>query len=293
MNVPILFIVFNRPDTTLKVFEIIKQIKPVKLYVSADGSRTEVPGEYEKSQLVRQIVSNIDWPCELKTQFHQHNLGCGLGPRSAFEWFFKHEENGIILEDDCLPDLSFFSFCEELLIKYESNKKILNISGCNLGYEHNGQNESYFFSRYMNMWGWATWRDRMESIDFEMHDWKTSHFRKIKAIKLLKHQWFEWDLPYYKKWYYYWNKTVNANPTWWDFQFIYSQLKSKRYSIFPAKNLIKNLGFDQQGTHTLNDQNPLADLKILELDFPLKHPVKIKPNALFEKNYIKKIWFWH
>lgn len=288
----VLLIVFNRPETTQQVFDAIRKAKPSKLYVSADGARPDKPGEYEKCQQVRQIVSQVDWECKLFTQFHDKNLGCSFGPRSAFSWFFDREEKGIILEDDCLPDPCFFPYCEEMLLKFSDNKRILNISGCNLGYRHSG-NESYFFSRYMNMWGWATWRDRISKVDFEMNDWENTRFKQLKAIWLLKHRFMEWDIPYYKKWYYYWNKTINSVATWWDFQFIYNQLLNKKLTIFPSRNLIKNLGFHEQGTHTLNNQNPLADLDILKLDFPLQHPGKIKPNDMFEQNYIKKIWFWH
>ncbi len=133
-NTPVLFIIFNRPDATSKVFETIRLVRPTQLFIAADGPRNQEEGETEKCRLTREIISHVDWPCNLQTLFREENLGCSLGPRKAFDWFFSNVDEGIILEDDCVPDISFFFFCEEMLQKYRNNESIISINGSNLGY---------------------------------------------------------------------------------------------------------------------------------------------------------------
>ena len=138
----VLFLVFNRPDTTIKVFEKIREAKPSRLYVAADGPREGYSDEKKKVMKVRKIATNVDWPCEVKTLFRDKNLGCKKGVGTAIKWFFEHEEQGIILEDDCLPDPSFFRFCEELLEEYRHNTKIMLVSGQNLQFGQKRRNYS-------------------------------------------------------------------------------------------------------------------------------------------------------
>jgi len=150
---PILFLIFNRPDTTKRVFAKIKKVRPKFLYIAADGPRNK--DEMILTEKVRKLViKSIDWDCQVKTLFRENNLGCGKAVSSAIDWFFKNEEMGIILEDDCLPDLSFFYFCEEMLKKYKSNPKIMHISGDNYLPDFSLTiDESYFFSKYIHIWG--------------------------------------------------------------------------------------------------------------------------------------------
>ena len=129
-NTPVLFIIFNRPDPTFKVFEEIRKAKPLKLYIAADGPRNHKPGDKEKCEKTRQVINLIDWDCQIRTLLRENNLGCKIAPSSAITWFFENEEAGIILEDDCLPNQSFFLFCQELLYKYKDNNKIMHISVC-------------------------------------------------------------------------------------------------------------------------------------------------------------------
>ena len=130
-NTPILFVIFNRLDTTFKVFEKIREIKPKKLYIAADGPRKQIEGENEKCAKVRSIETLVDWDCEVKTLFQSENLSCGPAVSTAISWFFNNEEQGIILEDDCLPNTSFFHFCEEMLNYYKENETIMHIGGTN------------------------------------------------------------------------------------------------------------------------------------------------------------------
>lgn len=162
LSTPVLLIIFKRPDTTRQVLQAIRQVKPRQLFVAADGPRPDHPDEAEKCHQTRAVIEEVDWKCEVQTLFQQRNLGCGpgpvTGPVTAITWFFHNVEQGIILEDDCLPDLSFFRFCEELLDRYRYTEQIMHISGNNFLYGRKRGSASYYFSKYTHVWGWATWR---------------------------------------------------------------------------------------------------------------------------------------
>src|SRR6478736_1770065 len=166
---PILFIVFNRPDTTRVVFEAIRKVKPKKLYIAADGIRSKVKSDEENCAKVRAIVNDVDWECDVKTLFHEENLNCGKAPSTAISWLFENEEEGIILEDDCLPSTSFFLFCEELLERYRYDSRVMHIGGNNFLNGWQKDNDySYYFSRSGHIWGWATWRRAWNKFDFDI-----------------------------------------------------------------------------------------------------------------------------
>jgi hypothetical protein len=181
-DTPILFLIFNRPDTTQKVFNEIRKIKPRQLFVAADGPREDHPEDKEKCEQTRKIIDQVDWDCEVKTLFRDKNLGCKHAVSGAINWFFKNVEQGIILEDDCLPDQSFFGFCQELLNKYKNNKQIFNISGNNFQDGMWRGDGSYYFSKYFHCWGWATWADRWQNY----FDIKMKNYPKFKEEKRIK-----------------------------------------------------------------------------------------------------------
>ena len=157
MTPAVLFIIFNRPETTQRVFDAIRLAKPTRLYIAADGPRENKTGEKELCEQARKIAQNVDWDCEVKTLFQKENLGCGKAVSHAISWFFENEDMGIILEDDCLPHQSFFKYCEELLEKYKNNDRIGIISGNNFQKKRKIGSFSYYFSDIVNIWGWATW----------------------------------------------------------------------------------------------------------------------------------------
>lgn len=171
LNVPVLLLIFNRPDTTQRVFHEIRGASPLQLFISADGPRENKPGEFEKCQITRDIVRQVDWDCEVYTNFRDKNLGCKIAVSSAIDWFFENVEEGIILEDDCLPSFSFFRFCEELLEKYRDDERIMQIGGTNLLSEWQRSDDSYYFSKYGAIWGWATWRRAWQYYDVNMKLW--------------------------------------------------------------------------------------------------------------------------
>ena len=293
-NTPVLFIIFNRPDSTQKVFEAIRQAKPVKLYVAADGPRINVNGESKKCGESRAIINKIDWECDLKILFQERNLGCSLGPRTAFDWFFSHEKEGIILEDDCMPHPDFFTFATLMLIKYRNESKIISISGSNLGYElKNG--ESYTFSRFMNMWGWATWADRANAIDYSLNKWKELKNPLWYIFKKMRQNIFDFDINWYLYWKDKFDLTVKANSTvsWWDWQWIWHQISHEQLSIVPAVNLISNIGFNEEATHTTKIDNPASNLPVNPFSFPLSNPKKTRPDFIYEEKYVKWVWCYH
>ena len=265
---PVLFIIFNRPDTTRKVFEAIRSVKPSRLYVAADGPRPEVPSDVEKCREAREIVKGVDWDCEVKTLFRETNLNCGRAPSSAFTWFFSHEPEGIILEDDCLPSRSFFFFCQDLLQRYRHDTRIMHIGGNNFlnGWKHDG-NYSYYFSRNGHIWGWATWRRAWNFFDF-----------RIKLYEKVKRKGFfnGFFLSPLEKFYRLrkFDKTVAKGDEvdWWDYQWDFARFVNSGLAIVPEKNLVKNIGFGTDATHTINGSSHSAGLEALDIGMPLRHP---------------------
>lgn len=189
MNLPsslktaVLFLIFNRPDTTTKVFEKIRLIKPQRLYIASDGPRAGYDGEIEKIKKTREIATQIDWPCKVKTLFRDKNLGCKKGVSQAISWFFENEEQGIILEDDCVPHLDFFAFCENLLDRYSKENQVSVITGSNFQNNKWRGDASYYFSKYNHCWGWATWRTSWKLNDVNITFWpKFKNSKKWEKI---------------------------------------------------------------------------------------------------------------
>jgi len=259
---PILYLIFNRPDLTEISFQSICSIKPKKLFIAADGPRIDNKLDEINCNLVREfVISKIDWDCDLKILFREENLGCGKAVSFAISWFFDQVEYGIILEDDCVPFNSFFNFCEQLLIKYKNNDRICHISGCNFQIGHIHNKNDYFFSNYSFIWGWATWKRSWIHYDFDMIDFE-SFYKGFKNKNLISY-----DFYLSVK-----NKTIDT----WDVQWQYALLKNNKISIQPKLNLIKNIGFLNNATHT-NCPEPYF-LKISaygDLDNKLIHPKKI------------------
>ncbi len=288
-NTPILFIIFNRPDSTKKVFEAIEQAKPSRLYIAADAPRTGNLNDEANCKPARAITENINWPCEVKRLYQKKNLGCGLAVSEAINWFFSQNEEGIILEDDCLPHPDFFIFASEMLDKFRDNKKIISINGSNLGY-HLKDGNSYTFSRFMNMWGWATWKDRAGEIDYKITDWKNQNKPLFWLYKHLRQYLFDLDLNWYKFWGIKFDKVVEDEKFTWDWQWMYHQLKNRQLSVVPATNLVSNIGFDEDATHTIEINNPAANIPTAPMQFPFIHSVHIQPDFVYEEHFVKWVW---
>jgi hypothetical protein len=283
---PILFIVFNRLDKAYIVFETIKKLRPRFLYIAADGPRPERSGEKKLCENIRKkLLNEIDWPCEVKTLFQESNLGCKLGVSKAITWFFENVEEGIILEDDCLPDESFFKFCSELLIKYRNNDEVAVISGNHFGSETFGD-ASYYFKRIPHIWGWATWRRVWQKYDISMRSYP--EFRKNKRIKEI---WSSKKVQNY--WLNIFDQVYKNKIDTWDYQLAFSIFFNNEICICPNYNLVSNIGFGKDFTNTVLADKRITGLSLNKISFPLINPKEIKISEEAD-DYVNKIYlrFW-
>ena len=272
----VVFIIFNRPDTTRKVFEQIKIARPRKLFLIADGPRFDKFNEAEVCKETRSIVGNIDWECEVFKNFSEINLGCKIRVSSGIDWVFKHVEDAIILEDDIFPDLSFFQFCDELLRYYRNDKRIAMISGDNFQFGSKRNHDSYYFSKFNHIWGWATWKDR----------WVDSYDVKMKLWPTIRNEGWIYDILPTKKEARYWQNAFeniyNEKIDTWDYQWTFACWCEGRLTILPNENLITNIGFRSDATHTTQD-SIFSNMPLTKMCFPLKHPAGIICNNQYDK----------
>jgi hypothetical protein len=256
---PVLFLVFNRPETTRRVFQEIKTAKPKRLYISADGPRADKPADMALCHEVKNIVSDIDWKCEVKTVFNEENKGCKIAVSTAIDWFFNQEEEGIILEDDCLPAPSFFYFCDHLLEKFRFDSRIYCITGTNAQRGLQRGEASYYFSQLSNIWGWAGWR-RV----WNLYDPDLSRYGEEVAGNFLKNN-FQ-DPLLIDHWFDIFHRLKAGKIDTWDQQFQLMTFFENGLCITPNINLISNIGFGDQATHTFdpydhNANQPMGELK--------------------------------
>ncbi len=282
-DVPILFLIFNRPETTIHVFNEIKKVKPKKLYVASDGPRTGNYNDTEKCSQVKSIIENgIDWDCEVKTLYRETNLGCKIAVSSAIDWFFLNEEMGIILEDDCVPSQSFFYFCKELLDKYKDDTRVMMVSGFNFKSDNQIKDASYYFSKFSNIWGWASWRRAWKYYDVNM-----SNFKDFKNKKIIKNIFNSYFMQQY--WLMKFEETCQGKINTWDYQWSYTLMSQNGLCIVPYKNLISNIGLDISATHTKKTNKKLFNLDRYEIDNIIHSEFVIpdiaKDNFTFKKTY--------
>jgi hypothetical protein len=272
---PVALFVFNRPDTTRRVFAAIAALRPARLLLVADGPRSAKPGEAETCRQVREIISRVDWPCEVSTNFADQNLGCGERMISGLNWVFSLVEEAILLEDDCLPHPTFFPYCQELLDRYRGDSRVAYISGDNLIAEHLKTDSSYYFSRIGGIWGWATWRTEWQRYDRHLKDWP-----KLKSEGLLAEM---FDRPQIV----YCTNTFDAmyekrGPDTWDHQWLYTTLKNNSVIAVPRANLVANIGYGADGTHTV-DPDPRFTQPAVAMEFPLRHPPSLIPRRTVDR----------
>ncbi len=277
LTTPVLFLVFNRPSTTQVVFEAIRKAKPTKLYIAADGPRKGKAGELEKCMEVRAIATSIDWECEVKKLFREENLGCGKGVSSAITWFFENEPEGIILEDDCVPNSSFFPYCAELLERYRNDQRVMEISGNTIRPEKFNQGKfSYSFSNHNGIWGWASWRRAWDLYDYEM-----TKYKEIKEKGYLTKTYNSIFEENYFNWVF--ERTYLFPHITWDYQWEFVKRINSALTIMPQKNMVINIGFGADATSTTKSNTPSGNLKSEALSFPLKHPPFMMVDAEADK----------
>lgn len=280
LNTAVLFLVFNRLDVTRQVFGAIRTAQPPRIYIAADGARANKVGETDKVQAVRDfIMQNLDWECEVKTLFRDQNLGCKYAVSGAISWFFENEEQGIILEDDCVPSQSFFWFCEELLNHYRNDESIFLISGDARGPESFGMKEDYGFCKYPLIWGWASWSRVWKNYDPELRDWPEQRDIFPSLISDYK--------PTIKFWRTNFDKLYMNEIDTWDYQLTYLLQKNDGKCIVPKQNLVSNVGFGVDATHTFNVASKSANRPRFEINLPLNHSPsiesEIKINDYFDR----------
>ena len=257
-------LIFNRPDTTARVFEAIAKAKPSKLLVVADGPRPDRLGETDKCAQTRAIINRVDWDCEVITNFSPINLGCKKRVASGLDWIFEKVEEAIILEDDCLPEHSFFRFCDEMLERYRLNERVGMVSGGNLQFGQSRGNASYYFSRYTHIWGWATWRRAWKHYDRDMALWPS--FRDEGWLDRVFASQGERD--YWKnsfQWVY------DGKLDTWDCSWTFAAITHGMLQVVPNVNLISNIGFGPEATHT-HVVGIHANMPTQPIVFPMEHP---------------------
>lgn len=274
LNTSVLFLVFNRPVTTEQVFKAIRQARPPRLYVAADGPREGRDGEAELVARVREIATDVDWACEVKTLFREKNLGCKYAVSGAITWFFEQEEQGIILEDDCLPSQSFFWFCEELLNFYSKDSRVGQISGFNFANQWQKNNADYFFATGGSIWGWATWRRVAENFN--------SFYKEPSKPLLLAISGFTDDPIVSRRFYEKMIEVHSGRLDTWDYNWSAMLQANSQMSIVPKKNMVINIGFGQDATHTISDSQYNVTLNDFDIR-DMMHPEYIYADKQFSK----------
>ena len=247
---PVLLIIFNRRESTKKVLLAIEKIKPKFLYIAADGPRKSKPGEKERCDETKKVTENINWPCQVHRLYRKENLGCKLAVSSAISWFFDNVEEGIILEDDCLPSKSFFFYCQELLKFYRNDSKIMHIGGNNFQPTSSNTRDSYYFSKYSHIWGWATWRRAWKKYEINISPKRVE--KNIRYSNVLEKLFWETQL---------WCVNHNLLDTW-DIQWLFSIWSNKGICITPNRNLVKNIGIGADSTHTKSAGDIITKAKV-------------------------------
>jgi hypothetical protein len=291
-GVPVALFNFNRPRMTRQVFEVVRKIKPKRLLLVADGPRVSRPEDVRLCAEVRAVFDQIDWECEVSRNFSDTNLGSFKRNSSGLNWVFDTVEEAIIIEDDCIPSLSFFPYCEVLLEKYRDDPRVGIISGSNFGFPKFGRkNDSYFFSAYAFSWGWASWRRTWQNVDLSMSWWEPMAGRKLLRTVFPENEESEYWYELYER--IRLGKQNNA----WDNQMFLSSLRHSQCSVIPQKNMVSNIGYGVDGTNCRDENSPFQNLKRHDMVFPLIHPIEVRRNAqvdhvLFRRVFRYRPKFW-
>ncbi len=283
LHTPVAFIIFNRPIETARVFATIRAARPTQLFIIADAPRNE--NDVPLCEAARAVIK-VDWPCEVKTNYSEKNLGCGKRPATGITWVFEQVERAIILEDDCIPDASFFPFAQELLERYQSDERVMHIAGSNFQ-EHNPRfsvKESYYASLLPNAFGcWATWRRAWKLYDYDLTAWPA--LRDSRALEGAFHNHGAYER-YAQTWDRYYDKRIADS---WDGQWAFACISHNGICLTPAVNLVRNIGFNERGTHT-KTRDERSEMPVHTMSFPLIHPSMLVRNRAAD-NYMFRFYF--
>jgi hypothetical protein len=270
LRTPVGFFIFNRPEFTARVFAEIARARPIRLLLVADGPRADRPGEADSCARVREIVRRIDWPCQVSEDFSEVNLGCRRRMASGIDWVFEQVSEAIILEDDCLPDPTFFRFCTELLEYYRSDTRIAMISGDNFQFGRRRGEASYYFTKYPHIWGWASWRRAWRHYHTSAPHWP----RLRDEIRLR-----QFTQPNERAhWLHAIDTMLKGEIDTWDYLWTLSIWTQSMLCVMPQVNLVSNIGFGADATHTRGD-SMLANMAVEPMQFPLRHPEMVFADA--------------
>lgn len=279
-HIPVLLNVFNRPEETSRVLEVLAAQQVPVLYVHCDGARDGREDDVQNVKEVQRLIHDtVTWPCELYTMFEEKNYGCGIGPYRAISWFFENVEDGIILEDDCVPHPDFFMCCQELLERYRDNEQIAVIGGTNRHPDKKRTNDSYFFSPFPETWGWATWRRVWNEYDFDFMVTDMEFKRKVLPF-VKSYGAMLYGLNLLQK-----MRMDVADKSYWDFQLDLMCLYTNKLSIIPSVNMISNIGFNERATHTFCSSHSQTPVHAI---LPLRHPkhIRVPYSVTLEYNVI-------
>jgi hypothetical protein len=275
LQTPVAFLVFNRPDTTARVFEAIRAARPPRLLVVADGPRPDRPGEEERCRETRALLQRVDWPCQVETCFSEVNLGCRRRLGSGLDWVFERAEEAIVLEDDCLPHPTFFRFCEELLARHRDDPRVMVVSGTSYHFGRRYGPESYLGSLYPHVWGWASWRRAWRRYDVAMAGWPALRdspaWRELHPRALVRAFWTRM-----------FDATLADRNDTWDYQLAFAVQAHRALSLTPAVNLVQNIGFGAAATKT-SRRNRFAEMPVEAMPFPLIHPAPLERHAAADR----------
>ena len=272
-DVPLLMISYNRPEKTRRVFEAVRAAAPRRLYLAADGPRADVPGDADRCERTRRVLDDVTWQCEVQRLYQPSNLGCKRGVAAAIDWFLAHEDSGVILEDDCLPHPDFFPYCAELLDQYRDAPEVMMIGGHNDLGTWNAGGVSYLFSRTTPLWGWATWRRAWARYDPAMTRWGEPEGRAAVRSKMPA---AEYNVTSQK-----FDAVHDGRLDSWGFAWTFAMLVDGGVAAMPTKNLITNIGFDSEATHTRRPSRAGA-VPTHSLERPLRHPPSTTPDDRFD-----------
>ncbi len=264
LRAPVVLLVFNRPDTPSRVFEAVAGARPRRLLVIADGPRADRHGEADACAAARAVTERVDWECEVARNYSDTNLGCAHRVATGINWAFQNVEEAIILEDDCVPDPTFFRFCDEMLERYRDDERVMCISGDNFQGGRRRTDDSYYFSLFSHIWGWATWRRAWRHLDLDMGLWPA--FRNGGWLNDLLH-----DEDAVAYWQATFDRVHRHEIDTWDFSWLFSTWVCGALTVLPNVNLVTNIGFDARASHTTTADAALQ-VATEAMAFPLRHP---------------------
>lgn len=287
LETPVAMCVFNRPETTRRVFDRVAEAEPSELYVIADGPRPDVSEDERGVEEVQNIVTAVDWDCELQTNFAETNLGVRERLASGISWVFDQVDEAIILEDDCLPHPDFFRFCERMLEMYRGDERVMDVTGTNAQKRWKDDRQDYHFSFHGLIWGWATWANAWAEYDPEMSVWGDAEVRERVRDVLADDAQYRYTERLY-------DRTFSGKLATWDYQWGFAKHRNSGLSVVPARNLVMNIGFESGTFHEKAGDDPRANLPTFEMDFPIERNQFVAPDREYDRRYHNiRAPFWY